>query len=315
MSNFTTMQDIDVDQGGRRRGPRAIHRADTGVRVRPMNEADLERILEFRAVVRWAADPRAFDLLRGIRDARWAVAEAQDGTLVGMVGAVPLGEIGVICHLAVREDHRNLGLGGRLSVWAVAYLRSRGAKTVRLHATRQAEKLYRALGFRATAPRTVYRLEETSVGSRRGATGYLIEALMLGDLPELYGVDRWAYGADRSSLIFAILRLHPGRGLIVRDTSGVMKGYLIQGSTGRATRIGPFVAADDDVARLLLSNALGAGPTEVMVPGPTGSPAHKTLEEFGFVGREDRLRMDLGDGSRAFGGGLTHYGATPYLAT
>jgi ribosomal protein S18 acetylase RimI-like enzyme len=309
MLAFTNTEEADAERNGR-------GKARSGVGVRPMNEADLERILELRTVVRWAADPRAFDLLRGVRDARWAVAEAPDGGLVGMVGAVPLGEIGVICHLAVREDHRNLGLGRRLSVWAVAYLRSRGARTVRLYATRQAEKLYGALGFRVRAPRTVYRLEEASVGTRRGANGYLIGALLLGDLPELYGVDRWAYGADRSSLIFAILRLHPGRGLVVRDTSGVMKGYAIQSSTGRANRIGPFVAADEDVARLLLSNALAAGPTEVVVPGPAWSPAHGVLAEFGFVGREDRLRMEFGDGSRDDSGdGLTHYGATPYLAT
>jgi hypothetical protein len=44
-----------------------------------MSDTDLERILELRSVVRWSADPRAFDLLRGVRDARWAVVEAPIG--------------------------------------------------------------------------------------------------------------------------------------------------------------------------------------------------------------------------------------------
>ena len=37
---------------------------------------------------------------------------------------------------------------------------------------------------------------------------------------ELYGVDRWSYGADRSALILATLKLHPGWGLVARDPSG-----------------------------------------------------------------------------------------------
>ena len=48
----------------------------SGVRMRPMDDVDLERVRELRSVVSWDADPRAFDLLRGMREARWAVAEA-----------------------------------------------------------------------------------------------------------------------------------------------------------------------------------------------------------------------------------------------
>lgn len=60
-----------------------------------MSDPDLGRILELRKTVRWSADPRAFGLLREMREARWAIAE--DGaSVVGMVGAVPLGEVGIL---------------------------------------------------------------------------------------------------------------------------------------------------------------------------------------------------------------------------
>src|SRR5215208_6777687 len=150
---FTAREDNEVGKTAAQNVLRAVTETDSGVRVRQMGDADLERILELRSIVRWSADPRAFDLLRGVRDARWAVAEAPDGDLAGMVGAVPLGDIGVLCHLAVHDGHRG-------------------------------------------------------------------ETLTFGDLPELYGVDRWSYGADRSALLFATLRLHPGRGLVVRDSTG-----------------------------------------------------------------------------------------------
>lgn len=321
MLAFTTREDVRVDETTRA-GSKAASEADSGARVRQMNDTDLERILELRSVVRWSADPRAFDLLRGVRDARWAVAETPGGSLAGMVGAVPLGDIGILCHLAVHDEHRGSGLGARLSAWAVAYLRSRGARIVRLYSTRRAEGLYRSLGFGEATPRTVYRLEEARRARRRApeeSDGHRIETLAFGDLPELYGVDRWSYGADRSPLIFATLRLHPGRGLVARDSSGRMSGYLIRSSAGPTTRIGPFLAATPDVARLLLARALdatGGAPVQVTVAGPDGCLAHALLEEFGFVGRPDRLRMELGETTAAgCRGGLAHYGTTPYLAT
>ena len=299
---------------------RTVTETDSGVRVRQMDDADLERILELRSIVRWSADPRAFDLLRGVRDARWAVAEAPDGELAGMVGAVPLGDIGVLCHLAVHDGYRGLGLGLLLSSWAVGYLRSRGAKTIRLYSTLRAEGLYRSLGFEEVTPRTVYRLEEGPWRLRvpDQVDGHRVETLTFGDLPELYGVDRWSYGADRSALLFATLRLHPGRGLLVRDSTGRIKGYLIRSVRGLATRIGPFLASTPDVARLLFARALsatGGTPVQVTVPGPAGCHAHSLLQEFGFEGTEDRMRLELGEKTATCRTGLAHYGTTPYLAT
>jgi ribosomal protein S18 acetylase RimI-like enzyme len=317
MQLSTTKKDTEVDGTGVRKGLR--NATGPSVRVRPMDEADLERILELRTVVRWSADPRAFDLLRGVRDARWAVAEAPDGSLTGMVGAVPLGSVGVLCHLAVRDGYRRLGLGADLSSWAISYLKSRGVGTVRLYATRQAEGLYRSLGFRGLESRTVYRLEESPGGSRgpEEMDGNSVETLAFVDLPELYGVDRWSYGADRSALIFATLRLHPGEGLVARDSSGRIKGYLIRSAGFDAVRLAPFVAASPDVARLLLARVLretGPAPVRVVVPGPDTGPAHALLREFGFEGREDHLRMELG-GPFDRPDGLVHYGTTPYMAT
>jgi GNAT superfamily N-acetyltransferase len=321
-----TKQEEEVEQyrtavrGGLRILPGADGLSEAGIRIRQMGDVDLGRILELRSVVRWAADPDAFELLRGMRDARWAVAEAPDGSLAGMVGAVPLGRIGILCHLAVHDGYRKMGLGYTLSSWAVLYLRSLGAEVVRLYSTRQAEALYLSLGFRPTAPRTVYRLEEAPRRVRvgEGADGHRVETLSFGDLPELYGVDHWSYGADRSALIFATLRLHPGRGLVARDSSGRIKGYLVRSSSDRGIRIGPFVASTPGVARLLLARALGASDgssVEAIVPGPAESPAHGLLREFGFEGRKDRLRMELGEAGGVHPAGLEHYSTTPYLAT
>lgn len=292
-----------------------------GVLVRYMDEVDLERILDLRTVVRWSADPEAFGLLRGMRDARWAVAEDEDEerSIVGMVGAVPLGPVGVLCHLAVHDAYRRAGLGARLTRWAVAYLRSRGAGLVRLDSTAEAEGLYRRLGFEPALRRTVYRLEDACTRARAGSCGYEISTLTMGDLPEVYGLDRWSFGGDRSAIVLAAIRLHPGRGLVARDGSGSIKGYLVRSVSGGETRFGPFLAEGDGAAGALLGSALGAigeaggGPVEITSTAPPGAPEHDLLREFGFAGSPDRLRMELRDSPLSQG--LAQYGTTPYLAT
>ena len=104
-------------------------------------------------------------------------------------------------------------------------------------------------------------------------------------------------------------------GLVARDTSGRIKGYLIRSHAGDAVRIGPFVAETPELARLLLSRTLQVedeAAVEVIVPNK--GPAHGLLKEFGFKGRIDRLRMELGDDSERISS-LEHYATTPYLAT
>ena len=283
-----------------------------------MEVSDVERVLELRSVVRWATDPRAFDLLRGVRDARWFVAEAPDGGLAGMVGAVPLGAVGILCHLAVHHEHRGLGLGRELSAWAVAYLKGRGTGTIRLYSTGPSENLYRSLGFSEMGRRTVYRLD----GPARKAAPEdpdvrRVDTLRFGDLPELYGVDLWGHGADRSPLIFSALRLRSGMGFVARDAAGRIEGYLILDVSEDPVRLGPFSAKTADAARRLLLCALeaaGYAPVRAIATGPDGCPSHDLFRGFGFVGRKDRLRMERGE-EVADPGGLFQYATTPFMAT
>ena len=297
---------------------REIAETRSGLRVRRMEVSDVERVLELRSVVRWAADPRAFDLLRGVRDARWFVAEAPDGGLAGMVGAVPLGAVGILCHLAVHHDYRGLGLGGELSAWAVAYLRSRGTETVRLYATGPAEGIYRSLGFKEMGRRTAYRLDGPArEAAAKSADVRRIDTLRFGDLPELYGVDLWGHGADRSPLIFSALGLRSGRGFVARNAARRVEGYLILDASDHPVRLGPFAAKTTDAARRLLLRALeaaGDAPVRAIATGRDGCPSHDLFRQFGFVGRKDRLRMERGE-EVADPGGLLQYATTPLMAT
>jgi GNAT superfamily N-acetyltransferase len=304
------------------RAPRRIA-PPVGARIRPMLHSDREKVAELKEISYPSSDPRGFGLVRGIRGARWAVAETPNGRLAGMVGAVPLGETGILCHLAVLPDHRGRGLGTALSSWAVSYLQNWGAETVRLYSTARAEGLYLSLGFEPVVHRSVFRLDAASRALVRGqeekyeTDGQRVSRLSLRDLPELCGLDRRSCGADRAALILHTLRAYPGPCLVARDAFDRVNGYLLSSVAEDIVRVGPFAAATPDIAHALLSQALPAMPldptVEVVVPDPADSPAREVLQELGFHERRDRLRMELGD--RFVPARIEQYGTTPYLAT
>ena len=98
----------------------------------------------------------------------------------------------------------------------------------------------------------------------------------------------------------------------------MLRVYESSRSLGRAIRIGPFLASTPGVARLLLTGALraaGSAPVRITAPGPIERHAHFLLQEFGFQGTQDRMRMELGETKVSRQDGLVHYGTTAYLAT
>ena len=277
-----------------------------------MGHPDLVGVLKLRNLVPWCTPPEAFEvLLESIPSARWAVAKTPDGALVGMVGAVSLGKIGILCQLAVHPAHRGRGLGTRLTRWAVSRLRSQGVEVVRLESTPEAERLYEASGFRGVGRRTLYRRGARHESLLAVDEKYRVVPLQARDLPELYVADRWSFGGDRSALLATILERHPGSGLVARDAAGRMAGYLLRSGS----RLGPWMASTPEAARALLGHVLcqaeGYMMLEVMTAG--SGPVHELLLELGFTGVPDRLRMELGACSEVVG--FETYGLSPYLVT
>lgn len=228
-----------------------------------------------------------------------------------MVGAIPLGEVGVLCHLAVRDECRGGGIGRDLSLWATAYLRSRGVKTVRLYSTDSAFGLYRSLGFEVVGRRFIYRSQGGSAVSQ--GAGSEVREMRMGDLAEVIGLDHWWCGFDRSAVIKATLARNPGSGLIVRNASLAMTGYATISPLRGVWRLGPLMAADESAARNLIAAARQrtAGMLEAACNSAPVHPAHALYEEFGFAAAPDRVMMELGAGIKPAD---SSYATTSYLA-
>jgi hypothetical protein len=150
----------------------------------------------------------------------------------------------------VREGYRGRGLAREA---VLACLRQVPGTPVMLVATEYGEPLYRKLGFETV--QQAVRLVAPS-GASFTAEG-AVQPMTDSDLPLALELDRVAYGADRG----VVLRrrwLNAERGVLLRDSSGLARGFAWITRQRGGLIIGPIIASVPAEAVCLLA-ALSAG--------------------------------------------------------
>lgn len=215
----------------------------------------------------------------------WGVSLA-DGTLIASTLVLPYGGFAWISMVLVHPDHRRQGHASRLLRTAIADLRSRGLTPV-LDATPAGREVYRQEGFRDTW--TLKRFFRPAGATRPGlADGQRWSA------PD-FGLDREAFGADRTRLLRALQERLPQAAL------GQPSGFVLGRDGREACQIGPLVARDEQTAMALLQAALAAVPAPLYADVVDHAPKlQQWLQVHGFVLQRPFTRMVRG-GDRAPG--------------
>ncbi len=194
-------------------------------------------------------------------------------------------DFGWISMVLVHGPFRRRGLATRLLDRTISELRQRGLIPV-LDATLTGQPVYERIGFRPIDSLTRWRGE--GGGSPARAT---LAPLLAGELGEVAGLDRAAFGADRSAVLADLL----GRpGAVSRRAPGA-NGFLLSRPGRTATHIGPVVARAAGTAVALLEAALAAlsGPVLIDVPDRQAAVAG-LLARRGFRAERCFTRMALG---------------------
>ncbi len=185
------------------------------------------------------------------RDADWQLALAlsqgivaiESGRVVGTILMTPYGEdCATINMVIVDEAMRGRGLGRRLMDAALAL---GGARPLRLIATSDGLPLYRKLGF----------VEQGEIVQHQGEIGTMFSGATAdmatpGDMPAIRALDREAFGADRTSLLDALVGI-ASFAVIRRD--GRVEAYAALRAFGRGHVVGPVVAGNADDAKTLVA--------------------------------------------------------------
>jgi GNAT superfamily N-acetyltransferase len=211
-----------------------------------------------------------------------------EGKVAGSTTAVCYGQdLAWIGMVLVSPAFRGRGFGRALMEHALRFLEQRRVRVVRLDATDMGRPLYEKLGFRDEC--AVERW--TAAAVEKPGSQHPLDSGSLESVAEVAGLDRTAFGADRSAVLARLLACFPAERLRARNAFAMAR----PGST--AHFIGPCVAADAATARglleTLLSRHIGEGVFWDILP--ENEEAVRMAVEFGFQRRRRLMRMVLGD--------------------
>ena len=230
----------------------------------------------------------------------WGLSLA-DGTLIATTLALPYGNFAWISMVLVHQDHRRQGQASRLLRTAIADLRARNLTPV-LDATPAGREVYRQEGFRDTWTFKRFlksgSVPDFSAPAPQGKSG---------SDPD-FGLDREAFGADRTRLLRALQRRLP------QVARSLPNGFVLGRDGREARQIGPLVARDEQTAMALLQSALAAVAPPLYVDVVDHAPKlQQWLQSHGFVFQRPFTRMVHGGGPAPGNEKLVYLVAGPEL--
>jgi predicted N-acetyltransferase YhbS len=198
----------------------------------------------------------------------------------------------------VDSSFRRKGIATTLVRAALDSLDAEGVEAVKLDATPEGAPVYAGLGFEA----------ELRIERWKGmAGGHTSESVTPYDgmLPQLFkevlGLDRSAFGADRSELLKALSDEECATSSLSVGGGGHLRGYALARPGAHAAYVGPVVAEEVETAAFLIDDVLGRlGDVQVYVDlNTTFEGGARELSARGFTKQRELIRMRRGKKSSA----------------
>lgn len=255
--------------------------------IRRLTFDDIGSMMRLRDLAGWnqtEADLRRLLML----EREGCFAACVGGRVVGTATTTTYGsDLAWIGMVLVDPEHRRRGIATALMEQALACLRARGIRTIKLDATPAGRSVYERLGF--IAENVVERWSGT-------AHGKFVEGTHTTDWRDVAALDRLVFGADRGELMRSMLA-DAATPLLVRwGQERNVAGYACGRAGVRDGYIGPVVGDGVDTVRALLSPAFARFEGRLVnvdivaeFPG-----AIELMRDLGFERQRELLRMRLG---------------------
>src|SRR5262245_14457915 len=165
-----------------------------------------------------------------------------EGWVVGTTTTTTYGtDLAWIGMVLVDPEYRRRGIATALMRAAIDFLNERRVTTVKLDATAAGHPLYKYFGFQPES-----RVERWMGQARTADHGLFPESVGIGNWDRIAAMDRAAFGADRSTLMRAMIA-DCGCPMLWVSRHGGVGGYALARVGRRAGYIGPVVATDLDM--------------------------------------------------------------------
>ncbi len=213
-------------------------------RVRPMVAGDFPFAVALTDTEGWGFTLEDFERFLALSPDGCFVVE-HEGDRAGMLSTVLYGQVGWIGNVIVSARLRGRRLGAALMERAIAHLEGAGAKGVRLWAYENTVALYRKYGFIDEGVMSKRwkgfghnKHETPTTHAPKGCAVFPVNALTL---PQLFPLDKAAFGADRSRVLERVALENPRSGLLARAADGKPAGFLLVKMSPKGCEVGPWV--------------------------------------------------------------------------
>jgi GNAT superfamily N-acetyltransferase len=256
--------------------------------IRQLTAGDLEAAFTLSSTAGWNQRLEDWRMLLTIAPAGSFTATLAS-RIIGTAIGINYGTFGWIAMMLVDPAYRGRGLGAQLLQAAMDAIPSH--LPIRLDATPLGRPLYQRFGF--VEGESLTRLVAQS-HDRFPQAAEQVGRLTSGDLDEIVSEDATVFGADRREVFdWSVAEAPYGR---VARADDRVAGYCF-GRRGRVfDQVGPVVARDQDVARMLVTSAIADAPDRPVVIDAydTQEPFSRWLRSSGFRAERPLFRMSRG---------------------
>jgi GNAT superfamily N-acetyltransferase len=263
---------------------------ETSICIRPLTAGDIGLGMWLKEQAGWNQTEADWQRCLALEPDGCFVAEL-NGTPVGTTTTCMFGRVAWVAMVLVEPSVRGRGIGRALMEAALAYLKGRDARTIRLDATPLGKPLYEKLGFVSQFPLTRY----AGVLSDPLQAVAGVEPVQPDQVPELVELDRTITGTDRCKLLLRLYEERPESFRIVRG-QGRVRGLVSARSRAHALQVGPCVGGAE-AAALLFADTQDryAGHRVVMDIPNDNDVATRHAERLGLAPTRQFLRMCWGE--------------------
>jgi len=268
--------------------------SQTALSIRMITPADLADADELRRLAGW--NQTLTDWLRFLRcEPNGCFVAHYGNAVVGTATTICYGkELGWIGMLLVHPDHRRSGIGSALLRRAIDYLRTQGARSIKLDATPLGEPLYVRHGFQSELSLTRWQRAGREIGSAEElpeAPAPVSET----ELAAIVALDAATFGLPRSLLFRELLAQRPR--IITRPPNRNAQAYGLLRAGARSFYLGPVVATEPGGAAQVIGELLAQIPDQAVYWDVLDGNASAAglARQLGFTPQRPLLRMFHGE--------------------
>lgn len=263
--------------------------------IRLLTKEDIPFAMEVKNLAKWNQVEQDWQAFLAFEPQGCFLAEMNNekaGTGITIIYEKSFAWVGMIL---VHPDKRRMGVGKALLDKCIEYLHQAGIPCVKLDATPMGRLVYIQMGFEDEFNLQRYQgvspIESVPFSSR-----YTLQTMQESDLEQIGVFDKKYFGAARPEVLNYLFKRGGQWCHYTQNDLGEITGYIMVRKGYNAYQIGPWVAADDSSAELLLLSVFRKIPGQEIfldIPCPNESGV-ELIKKYEFIVQRDLIRMHLG---------------------